>query len=90
MQTVTNIALAAHANAAEPAPTHLDLATAGELLREDGYELVCRFGHVHAAVADVQEWHICLIGDLASMLPGHFLARLEESIQQSVQLTSMR
>jgi hypothetical protein len=67
----------------------LDASTTRDLLRERGYELVCRFGHVHAA-ADAQEWHICLVGDLASMLPGHFLVCLEESIKQSLQLTNVR
>jgi hypothetical protein len=67
----------------------LDVSTTRDLLRERGYELVERFGHVHAAKG-TQEWHVCLMQDLASMLPGHVLACLEEAIKQSVQLTSMR
>jgi hypothetical protein len=87
MQTFTDTALGEHADRA--APAHLDLAAAGELLRKRGYEPVCRFGYVHVA-ADAQEWHVCLVGDLASMLPGQFLACLEESIKQSLQLTTVR
>jgi hypothetical protein len=82
MQTVINAALGEHANSAEP--THLDLATAHGLLQEHGYELVDRFGHVHAS-RNAREWHVCLIADLMSLPPSRFLACLEEAIEQSVE-----
>ena len=89
MQTVINAALAAYANAAEPERAQLDLATVGNVLGEGGYELVCRFGQVHAA-ADFQEWHVCLVGDLAPLHPAHFLAGLKEAITVSLQLSAVR
>jgi hypothetical protein len=87
MQTLPNMALAEDTSGAELAS--LDLAAVAELLRERGYELVCRFGHVHAA-ADAQEWHVCLIGDLATMRPPLVLACLEEAIKYRIQLEYVR
>lgn len=82
MHAVTNTVPVEHAACAEP--DLLDLATAGELLRERGYELVERFGHVHAA-AGGWEWHVCLLADLASLSPSRLLGLLEESIKHSIQ-----
>lgn len=61
------------------APAHLDLAAAASLLRGRGYELVCRYGHVHAA-GGTQEWHVCQVADLASMSPARLLACLDEAL----------
>jgi hypothetical protein len=82
MQTLTNLALGERAEGATIA--HLDLTTACDLLRECGYELVDRFGHVHAMM-DTQELHVCLLADLAVMSPLQFLARLDEASKQSLQ-----
>lgn len=66
MQPLTNTTPGEHTGMAEPAPALLGLAAVGELLRERGYGLSCRFGHVHATRWS-QEWHICLVADLAAM-----------------------
>jgi hypothetical protein len=68
----------------EAAFAQLDLAMVSDLLRMRGYELVDRFGHVHAR-SNAQELHICLIADLPLMSPSHFLACLDEAIEQSVE-----
>lgn len=82
MQRLMNPVLAEHEN--ETASGHLDLAGVGDLLHARGYELVDRFGHVHAR-RNAQELHVCLVADLASMSPSCFLACLDEAIEQSVE-----
>jgi hypothetical protein len=62
----------------------LDLATASKLFRERGYDIVCRFGHVHTT-RDGQEWHLCLEADLVSTPPGRLLACLEEALALCVE-----
>jgi hypothetical protein len=62
----------------------LDLATARILLGEYGYDLVERFGHIHAT-RDAQEWHVCLIADLSSMPPSRLLACLDEALMLRVE-----
>lgn len=62
----------------------LDIAAARALLREHGYELVCRFEHVHA-LKDNAELHICLIAELTTMQPHQFLMYLNEAIRLSLQ-----
>ena len=85
---MTNTALGEHMSSA--AATHLDRAMAGKLLRECGYDLVERFGHVHAT-RDAREWHVCLVADLASMPPARLLACLDEAltlrVEQSIALS---
>jgi hypothetical protein len=61
----------------------LDVAAAGDLLQQQGYGMICRFGHVHA-VAGTWEWHLCLVADLASMTQARFLVCLDEAIRQSI------
>lgn len=61
----------------------LDLLSVESLLVEQGYRLMCRFGHVHAAT-DGEELHLCLIADLALMSPSRFLERLNEASRQSL------
>lgn len=61
----------------------MDITTAHALLREQGYEIVCRFGHIHAAKYG-GEWHICLVDELSSMCPSRFLALLVEAITLSL------
>ena len=68
---------------------NLDLTKAGGLLREHGYELICRFGHVHASLGE-QEWHICLVVDLSAMTPSHLLVCLEEAIRLSLEIERVR
>ena len=86
-QAVPNSAPVEHATGAEP--TLQDLATACGLLREHGYELLDRFGHVHATTA-AQELHVCLLADLTAMSPSQLLACLDEAIQQSLQYVLSR
>jgi hypothetical protein len=62
----------------------LSTADAYNLLQLQGYELVDRYGHVHAT-RGAQELHVCLLTDLAAMSPSQFLACLDEAIQQSLQ-----
>ena len=49
------------------------------LLKSQGYEMLSRFGHIHAT-RDAQEWHICLVADLASMSPARLLSCLDEAL----------
>ena len=62
----------------------LDVSAARELLQEQGFGLSERFEHVHAT-RDNQEWHVCLVTDLALMHPSGFLACLDEAIKHSLQ-----
>lgn len=82
MQTLMNPTLAEQESGT--ASGHLVLAGVGDLLQARGYELVDRFGHVHAR-RNAQELHVCLVADLASMSPSRFLACLDEAIEQSVE-----
>ena len=82
MQRVANTTPVACAT--RPDPTGLDLAIARNLLGECGYDLVERFGHVHAA-RDAQEWHLCLLADLASMPPARLLTCLDEALKLRVE-----
>jgi hypothetical protein len=82
MQTLMNPALAEQESGT--ASGHLVLARADDLLQARGYELVDRFGHIHAR-RNTQELHVCLVADLASMSPSRFLACLDEAIEQSVE-----
>ena len=82
MWALTNSAPVEYAKGAELA--RLDLATSRDLLQERGYELIDRFGHVHAT-KDRQELHVCLLADLATMDPSQFLVCLDEAIQQSLE-----
>ena len=41
----------------------LDLAATSDLLRQQGYDISCQFGHVHATT-DTQELHVYLLADL--------------------------
>lgn len=74
---------------AESRGVPLDLATAGDLLREHGYELLCRFGHMHARIGE-QEWHVCLVKDLATMTPLGLQSCLEDAIALSLQIERIR
>ena len=62
----------------------LDVAVVHELLQQQGYGMVCRFGHMHATTG-IWEWHICLVADLASMTQERFLLCLDEAIKQSIE-----
>ena len=63
----------------------LEVSVALDLLRERGYGMSCRFGHVHATT-DTQELHVCILADLATMSSSRFLAGLDEAMKQSLQL----
>ncbi len=63
----------------------LDVSAARDLLRQQGYGMCCRFGHVHATT-DTQELHVCILADLATMSSSRFLAGLDEAMKQSLQL----
>ena len=70
----------------------LSVTDAQHLLERQGYEMLCRFGHVHAS-RDAQEWHVCLVTDLASMPPARYLACLDEAhklhVEQSIALSPL-
>ena len=57
----------------------MDSTMARTLLWQRGYEMVCRFGHLHAT-KDGGEWHMCLVTDVAHLSPVQFLARLDEAL----------
>lgn len=57
----------------------LSITDAQHLLKNRGYEMLARFGHIHATTG-AQEWHICLVADLASMSPTCLLSRLDEAL----------
>jgi len=75
-----------------PEQQQLSLTDAQYLLERQGYEMLYRFGHVHAS-RDAQEWHVCLVSDLASMPPARLLAHLNEAlklrIEQSIALSPL-
>ncbi len=62
----------------------LSVTDAQHLLERQGYEMLCRFGHVHAS-RDAQEWHVCLVANLASIPPARFLACLDEALKLRVE-----
>lgn len=90
IQTLTSTMPSERAN--RPEVVRLDLAAAHHLLREHGYDLVERYGHVHAT-RDEWEWHLCLVIDLASMPPARLLACLAEAhtlrVEQSIALSPL-
>ena len=67
----------------------LDISAARELLLEQGFGLTERFEHVHAVKAG-EEWHVCLVAELALMHPSRFLACLDEAIKHSLQGIAFR
>jgi hypothetical protein len=67
----------------------LDVSAARDLLQARGFGLAERFEHVHAVKAG-EEWHVCLVAELASMHPSRFLACLDEAIKHSLQATRER
>jgi len=54
-----------------------------DVLRERGYAMVSRFGHVHAA-KDGDEWHLCLIADSAALSRAQLLALLDDALANSL------
>jgi hypothetical protein len=70
----------------------LSITDAQHLLERLGYEMLYRFGHIHAT-RDAQEWHVCLVSDLASMLPARLFACLDEAlklrVEQSIALSAL-
>ena len=54
------------------------------LLKRQGYEVLSPYGHVHVT-RDAQEWHVCLVADLASMPPSRLLACLDEALKRRVE-----
>jgi len=62
----------------------LSLTDVRHLLKRQGYEMLSRFGHIHAT-RDAQEWHVCLVADLASMPPARLLACLNEALTLRVE-----
>src|SRR5260370_8962881 len=62
----------------------LSVTDAQRLLERQGYEMLCRFGHVHAT-RDAQEWHLCLVADLASMPPARLFICLDEALKLRVE-----
>ena len=62
----------------------LSVTDARHLLERQGYEMLYRFGHIHAT-RDAQEWHVCLIADLTSIPPERLLAYLDEALKLRVE-----
>ncbi len=60
----------------------MTMGTVCDVLQERGYEMVPRFGHVHAR-KDGSEWHICLIADVVALSRLHLLAHLEDALAHS-------
>lgn len=56
--------------------------TARELLREKGYAMNCRFGHIHAMQGN-REWHLCMQDALVTMNTTQFLACLNVALRNS-------
>jgi hypothetical protein len=54
-----------------------------DVLQERGYAMVSRFEHVHATKAG-DEWHLCLMADIAALSPAQFLAALEDALANSL------
>jgi hypothetical protein len=52
---------------------------ASDLLKQRGYVLIPRFGHVHATDGK-REWHICRLDELPSMETAQFLTRLSDAL----------
>jgi len=52
------------------------------LLQEQGYDMVCPFGHIHAMQGN-QQWHLCMRDALATMDATHLLACLEDALRFS-------
>jgi hypothetical protein len=53
-------------------------AQARKILRQQGYELVSRLGHIHA-LKNI-ELHVCLVKDLSTLTPAQFLQSFEDAI----------
>jgi hypothetical protein len=68
----------------------LSVTDVQHLLERQGYEMLYRFGYIHAT-RDAQEWHVCLVADLTSMPSSRLLACLDEAlmlhIEQSIALS---
>ncbi len=62
----------------------LSLTEVQHLLKRQGYEILSRSGHIHAT-RDAQEWHLCLLADLASMPPARLLACLDEALKLRIE-----
>ncbi len=62
----------------------LDVSRVHDLFEAQGYQLLCRHGHIHALIG-VQEYHVCLVAELAGMNPARLLARFEEAIRLRLQ-----
>lgn len=54
-----------------------------DVLRERGYAMVSRFGHIHAT-KDGDEWHLCLIADSTALTPAQLLALLDDALANSL------
>ena len=50
-----------------------------DLLQARGYEIVHRYGHLHAT-KDGNEWHLCLMADSAALSPAQVLAHLDDAL----------
>ncbi len=56
--------------------------TARALLREKGYDMHCRFGHVHTIQRN-RELHLCMLDALETMDATRFLACLDDALRLS-------
>ncbi len=67
----------------------LSITDVQHLLERQEFEMLYRFGHIHAT-RDAQEWHVCLVSDLASMLPARLFACLDEALKLRVEQSITR
>jgi len=56
--------------------------TARALLKKQGYDMTCPFGHVHATQGN-RQWHLCMHDALATMDATHLLTCLNNALHVS-------
>ncbi len=52
------------------------------LLQEQGYDMMCLFGHIHAMQGS-RQWHLCMQDALATMDAAHFVVCLDDALRLS-------
>jgi hypothetical protein len=62
----------------------LSLTEVQHLLKRQDYEMLSRSGYIHAT-RDAQEWHVCLVADLASMPPSRLLACRDRALKLRIE-----
>ena len=52
------------------------------VLKEQGYDMTCPFGHIHATQGN-RQWHLCMQDALATMDATHLLTCLNDALHVS-------